>query len=63
MEAQITDTWDRIDRVAAELGASREQRRKWRQRQHVPPAWRIKIFEESKGAIRLDEFPAREVQQ
>lgn len=57
-------TWDRIDAVAAEIGATPAQRKKWRQRNRVPAEWRIRIYEEAKGAIRLDEFPhANRLQQ
>ena len=37
-------TWQKIDQIAAELGATEPARLKWRQRK-VPHDWRIRIFE------------------
>lgn len=38
--------WSMIDEVASHLGATQENRRKWRQTgRGVPAAWRIKITE------------------
>lgn len=40
--SEITLNWRVVDDTAAELGAKKEARAKWRQRS-VPPEWRIKI--------------------
>lgn len=40
----MTLTWETVDAIAAELGASTANRRKWRQTgRQVPDAWRIRI--------------------
>lgn len=42
-------TWETVDAVAADLGATAQQRRKWRQTgRKVPDAWRIRIAEQMK---------------
>jgi hypothetical protein len=42
--AEITLNWRIVDDIAAELGAKREARAKWRQPERgVPAEWRIKI--------------------
>jgi hypothetical protein len=39
---EATLTWRTIDDIAAQLGAKKEARLKWRQR-GVPPHWKIEI--------------------
>jgi hypothetical protein len=42
--SEITLNWRLVDDIAAELGASKEARLKWRQpKRGVPAEWRIKI--------------------
>ena len=44
-------TWERVDAIATELGATAAQRRKWRQiGRQVPDAWRIRIADHLKKA-------------
>ena len=55
-------TWQKVDQVAAALGATEPARLKWRQRR-VPHDWRIRIFEKlvEEGAdIALSDFDALE---
>ena len=53
-------TWQVVDAIAAELGATDAARAKWRQRQRgVPPAWQLRITRElmARGApVSLDAF-------
>ena len=39
--------WKIIDKIAEDLGATSEQRRKWRERGRVSWPWRVKIAEAS----------------
>lgn len=38
--------WDLIDRCAAELGVNSETRRKWRERNGVPPRWQVPLLQQ-----------------
>lgn len=52
-------TWETVDEIAAELGASAGQRRKWRQTgRQVPNSWRIRIAEKMKANGEPIEFSA-----
>lgn len=55
-------TWNVVDDIAAELGAKREARAKWRQEgRGVPAEWKIKITQAlmSRGVpIALGDFDA-----
>lgn len=52
-------TWEAVDEIAAELGASAGQRRKWRQTgRQVPNSWRIRIAEKMKAKGEPIEFSA-----
>jgi hypothetical protein len=42
-----------IDHVAEQLGATKEQRKKWRYRGFVPAAWRYEIFQATKGRVTV----------
>jgi hypothetical protein len=57
-------TWQLVDAVAADLGATESARLKWRQRgRGVPPAWQIKIVGElmRRGvAVALADFATLE---
>ncbi len=45
--SESTLTWKLVDDVAADLGAGKDARLKWRQRETgVPPKWRISIAQE-----------------
>jgi hypothetical protein len=55
-------TWQKVDQVASELGATEFARAKWRQRQ-VPHDWRIRIFErltDDGENVRFSDFDALE---
>lgn len=58
--AENTLTWQLVDDIAAELGANKEARLKWRQpNRGVPPIWRIKITQTlmARGVpIALNDF-------
>lgn len=61
-----TLTWETVEAVATDLGATRAQRRKWRQiGREVPPAWRIRIAGElaARGVLvelsAFDDLPPR----
>lgn len=52
-------TWEIVDEIAAALGASAGQRRKWRQTgRQVPNSWRIRIAEKLKADGRPIDFSA-----
>ncbi|MDK8187747.1 MULTISPECIES: hypothetical protein [Sphingomonas] len=54
-----TLTWEIVDKIAAGLGASAGQRRKWRQTgRQVPNSWRIRIAEAIKGRGEPIDFSA-----
>ena len=53
--------WDVIDDLATTLGVKPDARRKWRERNHVPYFWRLRMIEasaESEQPIRPSDFPA-----
>lgn len=59
-------TWETVEAIATDLGATRAQRRKWRQiGREVPPAWRIRIAGElaARGVLVelsvFDDLPPR----
>lgn len=52
-------TWEIVDAIAAELGATDANRRKWRQTgRQVPDAWRIRIVNALKARGAVVEFSA-----
>lgn len=52
-------TWEIVDTIAADLGASPQTRRKWRQtNRQVPTSWRIRIAEVLKGRGEPIDFSA-----
>lgn len=55
----ISLTWEIVDAIAAELGATAATRRKWRQTgRQVPTSWRIRIVEALKARGERVEFTA-----
>ena len=54
-EKQLSN-WNAIERVGANLGASKEQMRKWRERGAVAKAWQIKIHNATHGAIAFSDM-------
>lgn len=55
----MTLTWETVDAIAADLGASAANRRKWRQTgRQVPDAWRIRIVDALKARGVVVEFSA-----
>ncbi|WP_230770625.1 hypothetical protein [Sphingomonas sp. Leaf4] len=59
-------TWEIVDAIATDLGASAAQRRKWRQTgRQVPDSWRIRIIDDlaERGvevkASAFDDLPPR----
>lgn len=62
----MTLAWETVEAIASDLGATRAQRRKWRQiGREVPPAWRIRIADElaARGVLvelrAFDDLPPR----
>lgn len=52
-------TWELVDAIAADLGATPANRRKWRQTgRQVPTSWRIRIAEALKARGTAVEFSA-----
>ena len=47
--------WPLIDQAAEQLGATYEQRKKWRQRGFVPEAWHWRLVQHTKGRITVFE--------
>jgi hypothetical protein len=48
--------WDEIKDAARECGAGDWAIRKWLDRETIPPAWKLKIFEHTSGKISFDEM-------
>lgn len=52
-------TWETVDAIAVELGATAAQRRKWRQTgRQVPNGWRIRIAEKMRASGQPVAFEA-----
>ena len=45
-----------IDRAAEAIGVSRESRKKWRQRNHVPHRWRLPLITQTGGLLSVNDF-------
>jgi hypothetical protein len=48
--------WMLIDRAAEAIGVSRESRKKWRQRNHVPYRWRLPLITQTNGLLSVNDF-------
>jgi hypothetical protein len=48
--------WMLIDRAAEAIGVSRESRKKWRQRNHVPHRWRLPLITQTGGLLSVNDF-------
>jgi hypothetical protein len=48
--------WLVVDRAAESIGISKESRKKWRQRNHVPHKWRLPLIAKTGGVLSVQDF-------
>lgn len=48
--------WNEISLAARACGAGEWAMRKWLERCEIPAAWKLKIFNKTKGKIRLEDM-------
>ena len=52
--------WNEIVVAAKACGAGEWAMRKWLARCDIPPAWKLKIFEQTKGKVKLADMEIRQ---
>ncbi|MDX3926770.1 MAG: hypothetical protein QHC90_13325 [Shinella sp.] len=54
--------WNEIVDAATRCGAGKWAMRKWLERCEIPPSWKLKIFEETKGKVKFSDMEIRETE-
>ena len=54
--------WNEIVAAAKAEGAGDWAMRKWLERKEIPPAWKLKIFQRTKGKVKLPDMEISEVE-